>query len=35
VKSIIFTRHCEGGARSNPVKISNLDCFATLAMTKR
>jgi len=23
----IFARHCEGEARSNPLKITNLDCF--------
>jgi hypothetical protein len=29
-------RHCEGEARSNPVIYSfTLDCFASLAMTKR
>jgi hypothetical protein len=31
---LLGARHCEGEARSNPVKINRLDCFAMLAMTK-
>jgi hypothetical protein len=33
VSKVIYARHCEGKARSNPVNINIPDCFTSFAMT--